>query len=267
MNILEQIVQQKHHEVAQRKQVCTTAELRNRAHYNRVPLSLAKALQQPGSTGIIAEFKKRSPSKGIINGHAVVEEVVAGYEAFGAAGISVLTDEQFFGGNLAHLEAARQTVNTPLLRKDFIIDEYQIEEARAAGADVVLLIAAILTVAETRRLAAYATRLNLEVLLELHDAAELEYICDETTLIGINNRNLKNFSVDIEQSIRLAEQIPANKIKIAESGIDAPETITRLKQHGFSGFLMGEFFMKQEQPALALQQLVARLNNTNTITS
>lgn len=263
MNILEQIVQEKQRELLRRKKARPLAELKNSAFYNRPAVSLTNALQQENSTGIIAEFKTKSPSRGTINAHARVADVVAGYEEYGAAGISVLTDEAFFGGALSHLEAARKTVFTPLLRKDFIIDEYQVEEAKAAGADVVLLIAAILTVEQTRKLAAFAARLGLEVLLELHNAGELEYICDETTLIGINNRNLKNFSVNIEQSMRLAEQIPAGKIKIAESGINSPETINRLRQYGFSGFLMGEYFMKEEQPALALKKFIQELGGAH----
>lgn len=262
MNILEQIIQQKKTEVAKRKEKIPVAVLRTTDFYKRKCISLLKGLMEPGSTGIIAEYKRKSPSKGIINDVSQLEEVVSAYEQYGAAGISVLTDEQFFGGSINDLHQARNTVNRPLLRKDFMIDEYQLEEAKAMGADVILLIAAVLTATRVQQLAAYAVNLGLEVLLELHDETELNRVCDETVLVGINNRNLKTFEVNIEHSIRLAEKIPSGKIKIAESGIDAPETIALLRKNGFSGFLVGEHFMKQPSPAKAFKHFIEQIIKT-----
>jgi indole-3-glycerol phosphate synthase len=171
----------------------------------------------------------------------------------------VLTDEQFFGGSTADLIKAR-IYNIPILRKDFIVDEYQIEEAKAMGADVILLIAACLTTEEVKRLAAYAKQLGLEVLLELHDEEELQHICEETEIVGINNRNLKTFEVDIERSLRMAKQIPDTKIKVAESGISSVENIHLFKANGFRGFLIGENFMKEENPGKAFAAFVQQLN-------
>ena len=210
-------------------------------------------------TGIIAEFKRRSPSKGVINDKAAIEKVVKAYEVNGAAGISVLTDQEFFGGSDEDFLKAKETVGIPLLRKDFIIDEYQLVESKSIGADVILLIAACLTPAETRKLARAAKNLGMEILLELHDEKELDHISDAVTLIGINNRNLKNFGVDTELSIRLAEKIPSDFIKIAESGIDSIEMIQQFRKKGFQGFLIGEFFMKEADPGEAFKTLQTSL--------
>jgi indole-3-glycerol phosphate synthase len=169
-----------------------------------------------------------------------------------------LTDENFFGGNDNDLVEARRN-DIPILRKDFIVDEYQIAEAKSIGADVILLIAACLTRAEVKQLATFAKDLNLEVLLELHDENELGHICDETELIGVNNRNLKTFDVDIERSLKMAEKIPNDKIKIAESGISSVDDIVLFKENGFKGFLIGELFMKEEDPAVAFAEFVNAL--------
>lgn len=259
MNMLNEIIAVKKKEVAERKIRKPVSELRNSAYYRRSCYSLATSLLKEGSTGIIAEFKKRSPSKGVINGNANLEKIITGYSDYGAAGISVLTDEQFFGGSLADLEAAADLVECPLLRKDFMIDEYQVEEAKAAGADVILLIAAVLTPKEVKDLAAYAVHLGLEVLLELHTESELDRICGDTALIGINNRNLQTFEVNIENGLALAGKIPAGKIKIAESGINDPATVAMLRKNGFSGFLIGEYFMKQADPAAAFNNFTGQL--------
>jgi indole-3-glycerol phosphate synthase len=180
------------------------------------------------------------------------------YTAFGASGISVLTDHDFFGGSLDDLVAARDN-EVPLLRKDFMIDEYQLIEAKALGADVILLIAACLSPKEVKQLATEAKKLGLEVLLELHGEAELEHICDEVDLVGVNNRNLKNFEVDLQHSVRMAEKIGDGFIKIAESGINDVNNIRFLKQHGFEGFLIGEYFMKQEDPGKAFKEFTYSL--------
>lgn len=185
--------------------------------------------------------------------------MVKSYEKFGAAGISVLTDKEFFGGSNDDLIKARDSVMTPLLRKDFIIDEFQIVEAKSTGADVILLIASCLKPAEARQLAAVAKGLGLEVLLELHDESELDHICDRADIIGINNRNLKTFEVDIERSLRMAEMIPDDKVKIAESGISSVENIRLFRKNGFKGFLIGENFMREKDPGEAFEKFVSLL--------
>lgn len=236
------------------------AELEKRPFFGRQVLSLRASLRDPDKTGIIAEFKRRSPSKGVINDRVSVVEVTKGYTEAGAACLSVLTDRDFFGGSPADLEAAR--VNAiPILRKDFIIDEYQILEARAMGADVILLIAACLKPKEVERLAEFAASLGLEVLLEIHGDDELDHICDATPIVGVNNRDLKTFTVDIERSIRLSQQLPVGKLLIAESGINRVETMWHMRDSGFHGFLVGEHFMKEQDPAIAFASFVQQLKS------
>ena len=258
MNILEEIIEYKRAEVNRKKIRVGLAELEERHLFSRAVLSLKDFLLDRSGTGIIGEFKRRSPSKGIINDKVDVIEVTSSYAENGASCLSVLTDEHYFGGSDEDLIKARIN-KIPILRKDFIIDEYQIVESRSIGADVILLIAACLRPNEVKRLASFARNLGLDVLLELHAEEELEYICDEATLIGINNRNLKTFSVDIERSLRMAEQIPSDKIKIAESGIDSVENILLFREHGFRGFLIGEYFMRQPDPTIAFAEFVKRL--------
>jgi indole-3-glycerol phosphate synthase len=258
MNILETIIENKKQEVSSRKQEKPIAFLEQQDYFNRKIFSLKQFLLDETKTGIIAEFKRRSPSKGIINSTAGVEEVTRAYTDNGASCLSVLTDSYFFGGSTEDLVKARVN-NIPILRKDFIIDEYQVTEAKAMGADVILLIAACLGPQDVKRLATFANGIGLEVLLELHEEKELEHICDETVCIGINNRNLKTFEVDIERSLRMAEKIPENKIKIAESGINNIETIGIFKHAGFRGFLIGENFMKAPDPTIAFADFVKQL--------
>jgi indole-3-glycerol phosphate synthase len=258
MNILEQIIEFKRSEVEKRKAEVSISELEKSSYFNRKPLSLKESLQKGNKTGIIAEFKRRSPSKGNINDKADVVDVTMAYTENGASGLSVLTDENFFGGSNEDLIEARIN-EIPILRKDFIIDEYQITEAKSIGADVILLISACLTPAAVKRLAAFAKSLELEVLLELHDEKELEHICNETELIGINNRSLKTFEVNIEHSLKMAEKIPSDKIKIAESGINSVDDILLFKENGFQGFLIGELFMKEADPAIAFAEFVNAL--------
>lgn len=259
MNILDKIIAHKKIEVAERKAAVPAAVLEKTAFFDRHTLSLRDFLLDDSKTGIIAEFKRQSPSKGVINGHADVLSVTTAYTANGASCLSVLTDEHFFGGSTADLIKAR-TNQVPILRKDFMIDEYQLLEAKAMGADVILLIAACLSVQEVKQLAAFAKRLELGVLLELHGEDELGHICEETDLVGINNRNLKTFEVDIDRSLKMAQQIPAGKVKIAESGISAVATINLFKKNGFRGFLMGENFMKEADPGAAFAKFVQELN-------
>ncbi len=258
MTILDTIIEEKHKEVAQRRLAVPEAELQKSRFFSRATLSLKQFLLDESRNGIIAEFKRQSPSKGVINDRADVVAVTSAYASNGAACLSVLTDAPFFGGSTDDLVKARVN-DIPLLRKDFIIDEYQLTEAKSMGADVILLIAACLTPKRVKELAAFANALNLEVLLELHAEEELEHICDETSLVGINNRNLKTFEVDIDRSLQMAQKIPAGKIKIAESGIGSAATIRLFKENGFSGFLMGENFMKEADPGEAFARFVQEL--------
>jgi indole-3-glycerol phosphate synthase len=258
MNILEKIIEHKRKEVQQRKKEVDVKALEAERFFTRQTYSLKQFVSDPAKTGIIAEYKRKSPSKGIINDRDSVELVTGMYAANGASGISVLTDYNFFGGSLDDLVAARDN-DVPLLRKEFMIDEYQIVEAKAFGADVILLIAACLSPNEVKDLATAARKLRLEVLLELHDQSELDHICDEIDLVGVNNRNLKNFEVDLEHSVRMAEKIGEGFIKIAESGINDVNNIRYLKQHGFKGFLIGEYFMKQEDPGKAFKEFTYSL--------
>ena len=251
-NILANIVAHKFKEVALRKQQISITALEAMPLFKSPCISLANQLRQPLNLGIIAEFKRQSPSKGVINATASVEEVTQAYAKFGAAGISVLTDTHFFGGNLDDLSIAVQQP-VAVLRKEFIIDEFQIIEAKAFGASVILLIAACLTPTEIELLAGTAKELGMEVLLELHDKNELEYICDGIDMVGINNRSLKSFEVTIDHSLQLKDSLPKEMLSIAESGIYDLETYHLLKREGFDGFLMGEYFMKQTSPAAAFE--------------
>lgn len=258
MNMLEQIVAHKRKEVEQRKKEVDAKVLEKERFFLRKTFSLKQSISDPTKTGIIAEYKRKSPSKGIINDRDSVESVTRMYAGFGASGISVLTDYKFFGGSLDDLVAARDN-EVPLLRKDFMIDEYQIVEAKAFGADVILLIAACLSPKEVKQLAIAARKLELEVLLELHDESELSHICSEVDLVGVNNRNLKNFEVDLEHSVRMSEKIGNDFTKIAESGINDVKNIRYLKEHGFNGFLIGEYFMKQQNPGKAFKEFTYSL--------
>ncbi|GAC1486166.1 MAG: indole-3-glycerol phosphate synthase TrpC [Flavisolibacter sp.] len=209
-------------------------------------------------TGIIAEFKRKSPSKGIINENADLLKVTSAYKQMGASGISVLTDESFFGGSLKDLALAVSS-DLPVLRKDFIVDSYQLVEAKAYGASVILLIAACLTTEKVKELAIFAKDLGLEVLLEIHNEAELDHICEAVDLVGVNNRDLKTFKVDINISLDLIKKIPVSKIAITESGISGVDKILILKKAGYTGFLIGENFMKHADPAIAFADFVQEL--------
>ena len=257
-NILEHIVSYKKQEVNLRKKESPVGILEKHPFFIREIFSMKKFLQDERRTGIIAEFKKKSPSKGIINDTATVETVTSAYERYGASAISVLTDGPSFGGSSEDLQKARFN-NLPILRKDFMVDDYQLVESRAMGADVILLIAACLRPDETKKLAVTAKQLGLEVLLEIHEENELDHLCEEVDVVGINNRDLKTFSVDIQRSIRLAEQLPLNILRIAESGIRDVETIMHLKSAGFNGFLIGEQFMKTPDPSVAFASFIDQL--------
>ncbi len=260
MNILDTIIAKKRIEVAQRKTCKTISELEAGPFFKNETLSFKEFLLRDDKTGIIAEFKRRSPSKGIINNNSTVEEVTTAYATYGASGISILTDEEFFGGSLNDLLAA--TINeVPLLRKDFIIDEYQLIESKSYGAEVILLIAACLNKQEVKKLSAFAKNIGLNVLLEIHDEMELEHICDDVDVVGVNNRDLRTFTVSIERSINLSALIPVDKVKISESGINDIATIQLLKEHGYKGFLIGEKFMKEDDPAKAFRDFAGKLRS------
>ncbi|HEY5368083.1 MAG TPA: indole-3-glycerol phosphate synthase TrpC [Hanamia sp.] len=259
MNILDTIVAKKKIEVARDKLIRNIAALEKEVFYKKETKSFIDFLLRKDKTGIIAEFKRKSPSKGIINDTSTVEDVTANYVKYGASAISILTDETFFGGSLTDLLKAT-LYDIPILRKDFIVDEYQVIESKAYGADIILLIAACLSKKEVKTLASLAKNIGLNVLLEIHNEDELNHICDEIDVTGINNRDLKTFKVDLKHSIELCKKIPADKIKISESGIDDPQTIRHLKENGFSGFLMSEKFMKEKNPGEAFGDFIKMIN-------
>jgi indole-3-glycerol phosphate synthase len=261
MNILDEIVIQKKKEVEELKFLFDLQWYKFFSHdFDRECISLKKSLAKQGSTGIIAEFKRRSPSKGWFKpADYSAPAIVMSYEEAGAAGCSILTDASFFGGEIEDITVVRAVSNLPVLRKDFIIDEIQIQEAKAYGADVILLIAAILSPKRVEELAAEAKRHGMEVLLEIHSEHELDHICANADMIGINNRDLGNFEVNIDTSLKLIKKIPTGKTPISESGISSVNTINELRSAGFKGFLIGETFMKAKDPGTAFSSFVAQL--------
>jgi len=259
MTILEQIIASKRKEVALKKAVVSIKQLENSDLFNSKTNSLRKSIMN-SPFGIIAEHKRRSPSKATINYNFSVEEVVKGYENAGASGISILTDYHYFGGSLDDLILAKAVVKTPLLRKEFIIDDYQILEAKANGADAILLIAAVLSKEEIKQLSVFAQSLTLEVLLEVHNLEELEKsIMPSLDIIGVNNRNLKTFELSLQTSIDLIKHIPNDFVKISESGISQIKDVKLLKNHDFQGFLIGENFMKTNNPGESLLEFINEL--------
>ena len=253
MNLLQNIIAEKRKEVDEKKLSTPAKQLEKGRFFQREPLSLKSCVLDDRKTGVIAEFKRKSPTKGVINNRHSVEAVTRAYMGYGASGISILTDYHFFGGSLDDLVAARDN-DLPLLRKDFIIDEYQVLEAKAYGADAVLLIAACLQVEEVKTLSRIARNNGMEVLLEIHGEEELDHLVEGIDLVGINNRNLKTFEVNLEQGVKLVSQLGDDKVKIAESGINSVADVHYLKAHGFDGFLIGEYFMRQEDPAFAFKE-------------
>jgi indole-3-glycerol phosphate synthase len=249
MTILDQIIDHKRKEVDEAKSLYPVKLLEQSIFFSSPTVSLKKYVQRADKTGIIAEFKRKSPSKGMINAYASVERTTIGYMQAGASALSVLTDKHFFGGSNEDLKTVRKFNFCPILRKDFTIDEYQIIEAKAIGADAILLIAAVLEPGRSKELSRFAHSLGLEVLLEVHDEEELKKnLATEPDLIGVNNRNLKTFEVSIETSKRLAGLIPKDIAGVSESGISSPETIIELRKFGYAGFLVGENFMKHSRP-------------------
>lgn len=266
MNILDKITTDKRKEVELRKGLIPTRQLEQSVLFSRLPAaqagkqnSLAEALRK-STTGIIAEHKRRSPSKSVINNGLNVQDVARGYEQAGVCGMSVLTDGKYFGGSLDDLLTARAAATFPLLRKEFIIDEYQILEAKAYGADVILLIAAILSRKQIKAFSELAKSLHLDVLLEVHNLEELEKsLMPSLDMLGVNNRNLKTFEVSLDISKTLAEKIPADFVKVSESGISNIEAIKELRTFGYQGFLIGENFMKTDDPGQSASEFIKDL--------
>ena len=261
MDILEKIVRDKRNEVNLRKHLIPIAQLEQSILFERETTSLARNLKQ-SNTGIIAEHKRRSPSKSVINNSLNVQDVAKGYENAGVCGMSVLTDGKYFGGSLDDLLTARASCNLPLLRKEFIIDDYQIIEAKAYGADVILLIAAILTRDEIKLFSQLAKSLHLDVLLEVHNEKELhKSMMPSIDMLGVNNRNLKTFEVSLDTSKHLSTLIPNDFVKVSESGISSTEAIIELKPYDYKGFLIGENFMKTDNPGYSATQFIKKLNS------
>ena len=262
MNILDKIIASKRQEVGDRKERFPLKTLEQSVFFSSPTFSMREFVQRGDKSGIIAEFKRRSPSKGVINADASVVQTTKGYVEAGASALSVLTDHEFFGGSNEDLSLARRNNLCPILRKDFTIDEYQVVEAKAIGADAILLIAAVLDPVISKALASFAHTLGLEVLLEVHDEQELLlHHGVGADLVGVNNRNLKTFVVSTEVSKRLAEQIPDNVVKVSESGISSPDTIKDLRTFGYEGFLIGENFMKHSRPEISAAEFISSLKS------
>ena len=260
MKILDEIINYKKKEVSNRIETHPTKLLEQSIYFSSECVSLKHYIQREDKSGIIAEFKRSSPSKGIINQFADVEKTSIGYMQAGASALSILTDSHFFGGINLDLMNARKFNFCPILRKDFTVSEYQIIEAKSIGADAILLIASILTKEEIQSFTEVAQSLGLEVLLEIHEESELEKYSSNIKLIGVNNRNLKTFEVDFDNSIKLSQLLPIDTVKIAESGINNPKDIFMLKTHGFEGFLIGENFMKSATPEEECKQFINKVN-------
>lgn len=259
MNILDKIVADKRKEVYLKKSIIPVSQLEQSVLFGRKGNLLASVLRKSG-TGIIAEYKRRSPSKGTINQNINIGQAAIGYENAGVCGMSMLTDIKYFGGSLEDLILARASVTLPILRKEFIIDEYQIVEAKAHGADVILLIAAVLTKTEIKTLSELAKSIGLDVLLEVHNEEELQKsIMPSMDMLGVNNRNLKTFEVNLDISKRLSSLIPNDFVKVSESGISTIKAIQDLKQFGYQGFLIGENFMKTENPGKSASEFINKL--------
>lgn len=260
MNILDQIIADKKEEVAKRKSLYPVKLLEGSIYFQGKPVSLKKYIRREDKVGIIAEIKRKSPSKGVINANVSIEKTSIGYMQAGASGLSILTDLKYFGGKSEDLMLARSFNFCPILRKDFIIDEYQVIEAKSIGADVILLIAAALEPEEIRTLAKLARSFDMEVLLEVHDENELNRSINENIdLLGVNNRDLRTFETNLSVSMELAEKIPIEFVKVAESGLSRPESVVDLMNYGYEGFLIGESFMRKGNPEIACREFIAQI--------
>lgn len=264
-DILEEIVAHKRLELQRQKTELPPSQLHTKVDSimeerdTFLRLRSMKSSLALSEVGVIAEFKRKSPSKGMIHPDIQPESVVPLYAESGASALSILTDEQYFGGCLEFISRVRPLVELPILRKDFIVDEYQLFQARLVGADAVLLIAADLPKDNCRDLLRKAHELKLEVLLELHDERELDYYSDEVDMVGVNNRNLGTFHTDVRHSFELAARLPKETVLVSESGISSPETLYALRKQGFRGFLIGETFMKEDDPGAALKSFVKQV--------
>ncbi|WP_421764872.1 indole-3-glycerol phosphate synthase TrpC [Ekhidna sp.] len=260
MDILSEIIANKKKEVKAQKELYPIKLLEKSVFFEGEPVSLIKYLKRPDKSGVIAEIKRKSPSKGIINEHVSIERTSIGYMQAGASGLSILTDNHYFGGSAEDLKVARSFNFCPILRKDFMIDEYQVIEAKSLGADVILLIASVLDKKEIEKLGGLAQSLGMQVLLEVHDEKELiNSISEKVNLIGVNNRDLKTFKTVVKTSFDLADKIPSEFLKVSESGLSEPQTIKDLKACGYQGFLMGETFMKNGRPERAAKEFIKQL--------
>ncbi|MFO0322522.1 MAG: indole-3-glycerol phosphate synthase TrpC [Bacteroidota bacterium] len=262
MNTLSKIIEHKRIEVKEREALYPIELLKKTIYFNSKTVSLSSYLKRTDKNGIIAEFKKKSPSAGVINKYLSVEKTSIGYMQAGASALSILTDQTFFGGTSEDLTTARKYNFCPILRKDFIINEYQLFESKSIGADAILLIAAVLTKEEIINLTDKSHDFGLEVLLELHAADEIPKLYEKVDVVGINNRDLNTMKIDVNQSIIMSELLPKNMVKISESGIENIEVIHKLKTHGYQGFLIGSHFMKQPHPHLACKEFIKELNKT-----
>lgn len=263
MTILEQIIKNKKKELVLLKTKYKTTDFERSRFFMRKTVSACTSLKDPARTGIIAEFKRASPSRGIINSCSNVAEVTQGYANAGASVLSVLTDKLFFGGRIGDLEVAREMNSIPVLRKDFIIDEFQILESKAAGADVILLLASVLNKDMIMKLTGLSHSLGMEVIVEVHTPEELNLICDDADMIGVNNRDLRSFKVDTGISLDMAGMIPDKFLKISESGISSPDSVFRLRKAGYDGFLIGELFMATTDPVKAFIEFLNTISPRN----
>ncbi|WP_017733651.1 indole-3-glycerol phosphate synthase TrpC [Nafulsella turpanensis] len=264
MSILDKIISHKKKEVAERIGLYPIKLLEQSIYFESEPISMKKYLLREDKSGIVAEIKRKSPSKGAINPHVNVERTSIGYMQAGASALSVLTDSEFFGGKNEDLTIARKYNFCPILRKDFIIEEYQIVEAKSIGADTILLIAAVLDPQRLKALAAFAKSLHMEVLMEVHNLEELQQnLHPEVDMVGVNNRNLNTFETTVETSKALASHIPSGFVAVSESGINNPATIAELKTFGYQGFLMGEYFMQHARPEDAASRFIKELKKLN----
>jgi indole-3-glycerol phosphate synthase len=259
MKVLDEIIANKKREISEVRRLTDIRSLEKRDMYTRKTLSLSESIKMPGRTGIIAEFKRKSPSGGLFNNSASLEHITTGYRSLGAAGLSILTDYKYFGGSDCDLSLARRMNDIPILRKEFIISEYQVIESKAIGADAILLIASALNRKKVRSLAGLGQSLGLEVLLEIHTESELDMLNEFITMAGINNRDLRTLQVDTGNSLKLIEKIPCHFIKISESGLSSPVMVRELRNAGFDGFLIGEFFLNNVNPVQAFAEFVGCL--------
>jgi indole-3-glycerol phosphate synthase len=265
MNILDTIVAHKRNEVGHKKEIYPIKFLEQSIFFETQTVSLQKYIERSDLQGIIAEFKRMSPSKGMINQYAKPEKVCIDYMRAGASALSVLTDSKFFGGSNEDLTIARKYNYCPILRKDFIIDSYQIYEAKSIGADAILLIADILSESEMKSFYTTAQSLGLEVLFEVHSAESITKLPADALIVGVNSRNLESFDVNLEHSIRMKEKLPVGICAVAESGISSPKDYLLFKKAGFSGFLIGERFMREANPGKALSGFISTIKTNEYV--